>query len=294
MKKRKVILLLAVVTTTLLLVGCGEKETVSDNNTVTVTETNATEVETSSTSTEEPTSILEQSETSADEFEFYIIDYLTDAEVTETVYSVSEEGRPCVTVTHADGTTQRHELYEEQGEILWFAVVKGENEGEWGGNYNIPSSEEIETAPTTETLTSTEEPTPEPTEESTEEPAHEHSYSVTVIKEATCTGKIVYGGLSEAEASGEKLYSCSCGHSYTETISPIYCESDGNFVTIREATCGMEGEIADHCKHCGREMVCQATPMIPHVPTIRVNVPEDGKWFIPCEYCGTTIEWGYY
>lgn len=139
------------------------------------------------------------------------------------------------------------------------------------------------------------EPTSAPTETTTPtpEPVHEHSYSVTVIKEATCTGKIVFGGLSEAEASGEKLYSCSCGHSYTETISPIYCESDGNFVTIRAATCGMEGEIADHCKHCGREMVYKATPMTEHVPTIRVDVPEDGKWFIPCEYCGTTIEWGY-
>ena len=292
MKKRMIKTLLAVVTmTSLLLVGCGAKETVTDNNTAIETENNVAEIETSSTETEELTSTLEQAETSADEFEFYIIDYLTDAEVTETVYSVSEEGRPCVTVTHADGTTQRHELYEEQGEILWFAVVKGENEGEWGGNYNIPNSEEKETTFATETTTPT--PTEEPTETPTQEPAHEHNYSVTVIKEATCTGKIVFGGLSEAEASGEKLYSCSCGHSYTETISPIYCESDGNFVTIRAATCGMEGEIADHCKHCGREMVCKATPMTEHVPTIRVDVPEDGKWFIPCEYCGTTIEWGY-
>ena len=166
-----------------------------------------------------------------------------------------------------------------------------ENESEAVAETEIVA-EETTGEPTSE---QTEEPTPEPTEEptSTPDPVHEHSYSVTVIKEATCRGKIVYGGLSEAEASGEKLYSCSCGHSYTETISPIFCESDGIFVTIREASCRMEGEIVDHCKHCGIEMLYKATPMTEHIPTIRVDVPEDGKWFIPCEYCGTTVEWGY-
>ena len=166
-----------------------------------------------------------------------------------------------------------------------------ENESEAVAETEIVA-EETTGEPTSE---QTEEPTPEPTEEptSTPDPVHEHSYSVTVIKEATCRGKIVYGGLSEAEASGEKLYSCSCGHSYTETISPIFCESDGIFVTIREASCRMEGEIVDHCKHCGIEMLYKATPMTEHIPTIRGDVPEDGKWFIPCEYCGTTVEWGY-
>lgn len=209
-------------------------------------------------------------------------------EVSNEIGAVESAMTDSIEVAEVETSTQEEndsqEVIAESEAVAETEIVAEETTGE-------PTSEQTE-EPTTE---STEEPTPEPTEEptSTPEPVHEHSYSVTVIKEATCRGKIVYGGLSEAEASGEKLYSCSCGHSYTETISPIFCESDGIFVTIREASCRMEGEIVDHCKHCGIEMLYKATPMTEHIPTIRVDVPEDGKWFIPCEYCGTTVEWGY-
>lgn len=70
-------------------------------------------------------------------------------------------------------------------------------------------------------------------------------------------------------------------------------KSDGNYVTIKEPTCQMNGDKVSHCQYCGKEMLHQSISKIPHVPTIRVDVPEDGKWFIPCEYCGTTLEWGY-
>lgn len=235
--RRKNVNLFVVALITTMLVGCGNAENTSTNSEKSsvkneTTENVSTDETIASESTETPTSTSteESTETSDEEFEFRIIDYLTDAEVVETVFSVSEEGRPCVNVTHADGTTQYHELYEEQGEILWSAVVRGENEGIWGGDYKIPTKESTE-MPT---------PTEEPTEPSTQEAVHKHSYTETIVTEALCN------------TTGIKQYSCSCGDSYRkEYIDTHNHQGDGNPRVLKESSCESRGIYGEVCIRCG-------------------------------------------
>ena len=262
---KKLIALVCIMCFSFALTACSNSvnnEDTQETGTPTVmeqpTETKAPTPEATDTTTPE------LADTQVNEFEFYIIDYLTESEVVETVYSVSEEGRPCVTVTHADGTTQRHELYEEQGEILWFAVVKGENEGEWGGDYKIPGSEEIEPTPTTETTTP--------------EPVHEHSYTETIIVEGTCT------------TWGTKRYTCSCGDSYEKEYALDHV-SDGNRVVTHEPTCSSEGASGEHCIYCGERMYGRS------IPATGEHVPEDywscytptGDYYLNCSICSHVI-----
>lgn len=255
--------------TSLLFVGCGGKETETDTNTE--TETIVAEVETSTLSTEEPITTPEPTETPVEEFEIYIIDYLTDSEVIETVYSVDEEGRPLATVTHADGTIQWHTLYEENGEILWFAEVKGENAGEWGGDYKIPNSTEA-----TETPALTEEPTPEPTEIPVSE--HEHSYTETIIVEGTCT------------TWGTKRYTCPCGDSYEKEYALDHV-SDGNRVMVVQPDCTTEGISAEHCIHCGERLYAElASGTTAHIPNSYWSCyTPTGDYYLSCSICNHVI-----
>ena len=103
----------------------------------------------------------------------------------------------------------------------------------------------------TEALTSTEAPTPTPTEAPTStptetptptptEPPHEHAYTESVTKEATCT------------EAGEKTFTCDCGDTYTEQIEATghaYGEykSDGN------ATYDADGTKTAECSVCGEK-----------------------------------------
>jgi len=260
--------------TSMFLVGCGGKETVTDTSTETGTETIVAEVETSTPSTEEPITTPEPTETPVEEFEIYIIDYLTDSEVIETVYSVDEEGRPLATVTHADGTIQWHTLYVENGEILWFAEVKGENEGGWGGDYKIPSSVETEA---TETPAPTEEPTPEQTETPVSE--HEHSYTKTILQEAT-----------SCSIAGTKLFACSCGHSYEKQYYGD-CIGDGNPVVIFSPTCTDQGLSSEHCIVCGRQMNYQLNmPATGHTPKDHWEYfTHTGNYYLACSICNRVI-----
>ena len=175
------------------------------------------------------------------------------------------------------------DVSDEANEISSEATEVDETETEV-----IPTEPESETTSSESTeesiLESTEEAESIP--ESTEEtepatPSHEHSYTTTVIGEDTCTSYAV------------KTFTCSCGHSYEKIINDLICQRDYNFVTIKEPTCHSSGEKVDHCIYCGGQTVLELIPMTEHVPTIRVDVPESGKWFIPCEYCGTTLDWGY-
>lgn len=280
--KRKNIKILVVVLTAAMLVGCGNTGNTSTKNesgsvknetieNTSVDETITHEITEEPTPTEESTSNLESTETPAEQFEFYIIDYLTDAEVVETVFSISEEGRPCVNVTHADGTTQYHEVYEEQGEILWSAVVRGENEGIWGGDYKIPTKESTE-MPT---------PTEEPTEPPTQETVHKHSYSESIITEALCN------------TTGVKRYSCSCGDSYEEEyINTWNHKSDGVRVTDKEPTCTESGQTYEHCIYCGTWMYPeQGAPALGHTPdSYWIYHHGTGTYRLGCANCGVLLE----
>lgn len=104
---------------------------------------------------------------------------------------------------------------------------------------------------------------------------HWHSYTVTVIKEATCAG------------SGTKLYTCTCGAMYTEDIThePSYTSE-----VIKEATCAESGTRLYTCT-CGATYT-EEIEMLPHTevdmpdiaPTYRKTGLERGRM---CTVCGT-------
>ena len=74
----------------------------------------------------------------------------------------------------------------------------------------------------------------------TGDPPHIHNYKATVTKEPTYT------------STGIRLYSCSCGKSYTETIPVKECHHISTVVkNVKEATCTEEGYTGDtYCNDC--------------------------------------------
>lgn len=90
----------------------------------------------------------------------------------------------------------------------------------------------------------TEKQTEKPTEHSAQKPtepatqAHAHSYTATVTKQPTCT------------AEGVKTFRCSCGDSYTETISAAG-HVFGAYVYNNDATEAADGTETAACTICG-------------------------------------------
>ena len=82
----------------------------------------------------------------------------------------------------------------------------------------------------------TEHPAQKPTEPATQ--AHAHSYTATVTKQPTCT------------AEGVKTFRCSCGDSYTETISAAG-HVFGAYVYNNDATEAADGTETAACTICG-------------------------------------------
>lgn len=82
----------------------------------------------------------------------------------------------------------------------------------------------------------TEKPAQKPTEPATQ--AHTHSYTATVTKQPTCT------------AEGVKTFRCSCGDSYTETISAAG-HVFGAYVYNNDATEAADGTETAACTICG-------------------------------------------
>ena len=67
---------------------------------------------------------------------------------------------------------------------------------------------------------------------------HEHSYTASVTKQATCT------------TNGVKTYTCSCGDFYTEAINATGHSWDEGKITTKP-TCTTEGTKTFTCKNCG-------------------------------------------
>lgn len=65
---------------------------------------------------------------------------------------------------------------------------------------------------------------------------HEHSYTSTVTTAATCT------------TNGVRTYTCSCGHSYTETIPAL---GHSYVDTVTPPTCTAQGYTTHVCSRCG-------------------------------------------
>lgn len=104
-----------------------------------------------------------------------------------------------------------------------------------------PASTETPTPTPTETPTPTptETPTPTPTPTPTE-PPHEHAYTESTSKEATCT------------EAGEKIFTCECGDTYTEPIEETGHDYKSVAGSEVKETCEVDGKKADtKCSICG-------------------------------------------
>ncbi len=98
------------------------------------------------------------------------------------------------------------------------------------------TEKQTEKAAEKQTEKPTEHPAQKPTEPATQ--AHAHSYTATVTKQPTCT------------AEGVKTFRCSCGDSYTETISAAG-HIFGAYVYNNDATEAADGTETAACTICG-------------------------------------------
>lgn len=142
-----------------------------------------------------------------------------------------------------------------------------------------PSSVPEPTEESTATEIPTSEPTPTETPTTTAEP-HRHSYTESVTKKATCTGK------------GTRLFSCDCGDSYTEAINV----TGHNYEVVADskviATCTNNGKESDNkCSLCGDVIKGAVIPKISHsygeyVYNNDATYEADGTETATCGNCG--------
>lgn len=77
--------------------------------------------------------------------------------------------------------------------------------------------------------------------------SHAHSYTAKVTKEATCT------------TEGERIYTCTCGDRYTETI-PATGHSESAWIIDKAATAIENGSKHTECTTCGKVIKTEVIP----------------------------------
>lgn len=77
--------------------------------------------------------------------------------------------------------------------------------------------------------------------------SHTHSYTAKVTKEATCT------------IEGERIYTCTCGDRYTETI-PATGHSESAWIIDKAATAIENGSKHTECTTCGKVIKTEVIP----------------------------------
>lgn len=77
--------------------------------------------------------------------------------------------------------------------------------------------------------------------------SHTHSYTAKVTKEATCT------------TEGERIYTCTCGDRYTETI-PATGHSESAWIIDKAATAIENGSKHTQCTTCGKVIKTEVIP----------------------------------
>ena len=77
--------------------------------------------------------------------------------------------------------------------------------------------------------------------------SHTHSYTAKVTKEATCT------------TDGERIYTCTCGDKYTETI-PATGHSESAWIIDKAATATENGSKHTECTICGKVIKTEVIP----------------------------------
>lgn len=108
-------------------------------------------------------------------------------------------------------------------------------------------------------------PTPEPTEPTETPKPHTHSYISFRMKAATCT------------EAGKLIYTCSCGHSYSEEIPALGHGYTGTIT--KQSTVTSEGVMTYICTRCGDTYTRPIEKLKPQEPTETLN-PKPGVPFI--------------
>ena len=114
---------------------------------------------------------------------------------------------------------------------------------------------------------------------------HEHSYTASVTKQATCI------------SNGIKTFTCSCGDSYTEIIKATGHSWDEGKITTKP-TCTTEGTKTFTCKNCG-EIKTESVEKTDHSYIWETN---GNTRTMKCSGCGATGiteecvagAWGYF
>ena len=88
---------------------------------------------------------------------------------------------------------------------------------------------------------------------------HEHSYTKTVISNATCT------------TAGTVKYTCSCGDSYTETIPATGHKSSG-WIVDKAASIGVKGSKHKECTVCKKVLETAEIPALSRISISKANV----------------------
>ena len=148
------------------------------------------------------------------------------------------------------------------GIIIYYNAVKPQDEEvaavEQTGTDMEPDETYVETEPETESETEETESTEDvdsyitgdtPESVFSAENGHEHTYTSTVLKPATCT------------ETGEVRYTCYCGDFYVDAI-PALDHTPGNWVTVRTATASQTGLRQRSCTTCGRTLEEETIPML--------------------------------
>lgn len=268
--KRKMIITCLCLMLAVSITACGNKDTkntASDNNSTKTVESSEdekgnTEKESTASTEEESTVIEVVEEASATTEEDGSITVKTESGEEIKVKPTDKQEKNAdgsVTYTTEDG--QKVTINESTGSTTVTSEVK------------VPTSSE--TAPSSETPSGNS----GSTEASTE---HRHSYAATVTKQPTCT------------ESGEKTYTCSCGHQYKDVISKTG-HNAGGWDVKENATCQKEGTEVKKCTSCGKEMETRAIAKTGHtssdwVVTKEATETAEGIKVKTCTTCGTTLE----
>ena len=88
---------------------------------------------------------------------------------------------------------------------------------------------------------------------------HEHSYTKTVLSNATCT------------TAGTVKYTCSCGDSYTETIPATGHKSSG-WITDKAASIGVKGSKHKECTVCKKVLETAEIPALSRISISKASV----------------------
>ena len=88
---------------------------------------------------------------------------------------------------------------------------------------------------------------------------HEHSYTKTVLSNATCT------------TAGTVKYTCSCGDSYTKTIPATGHKSSG-WITDKAASIGVKGSKHKECTVCKKVLETAEIPALSRISISKASV----------------------